>query len=109
MLISKYYQHQRISIIDRSIDKFSRKYKLYLIDYLTHYTPDHDKPPLPKSLHDILPGTLQQHPPKIPLTRQYSPIEMARWVAAQRHTNSGNRKMSREERHDIRRYFHQYN
>uniref|UniRef100_A0A1I7W1M9 Fibroblast growth factor n=1 Tax=Loa loa TaxID=7209 RepID=A0A1I7W1M9_LOALO len=72
-------------------------------DYLTHYAPDHDKPPLPKSLDDILPGTLQQHPPKIPLIRQYSPIEMARWVVNQRRTNGGNRKMSREERNDIRR------
>uniref|UniRef100_A0A0R3RJZ4 BZIP domain-containing protein n=1 Tax=Elaeophora elaphi TaxID=1147741 RepID=A0A0R3RJZ4_9BILA len=66
-------------------------------DYLTHYTHDHDKPPLPKSLDAILPGTLQQHPPKIPLTRQYSPIEMARWVAAQRRTTGGNRKISRED------------
>ncbi|KAM3724256.1 Uncharacterized protein ACO02O_07406 [Dirofilaria immitis] len=72
-------------------------------DYLTQYNTDQDKPPPPKSLDDILPGTLQQHPPKIPLTRQYSPIEMARWVATQRRTNNGNRKMSREERHDIRR------
>lgn len=54
-------------------------------------------------MDDILPGTLQQHPPKIPLTRQYSPIEMARWIAAQRRTNDGNRKMSREERNDIQR------
>ncbi|VDM93303.1 unnamed protein product, partial [Litomosoides sigmodontis] len=75
-------------------------------DYLTHYTRDNDsdKPPLPKSLHDILPGTLEQHPPKLPLTRQYSPIEMARWIAAQRRTSDGTRKMSREERNDIQRY-----
>nr|CRZ26107.1 BMA-LET-756 [Brugia malayi] len=72
-------------------------------DYLTHYTSDDDKPPPPKSLDDILPGTLQQHPPKMSLTRQYSPIEMARWILAQRRTNDGNRKMSREERNDIRR------
>uniref|UniRef100_A0A915PJ97 Fibroblast growth factor n=1 Tax=Setaria digitata TaxID=48799 RepID=A0A915PJ97_9BILA len=72
-------------------------------DYQTHYSSDQRKPPLPKSLDDILPGTLQQHPPKIPLTRQYSPIEMARWVAAQRRTSIATRKISREEKHDIRR------
>ncbi|VBB34652.1 unnamed protein product, partial [Acanthocheilonema viteae] len=72
-------------------------------DYLTHYSNDHDKPPLPKSLDDILSGTLQQHPPKIPLTRQYTPIEMARWVTVQRRINGGNRKMSREEMHDIQK------
>ncbi|VDO76192.1 unnamed protein product [Onchocerca flexuosa] len=74
-------------------------------NYLTQYNTDQNKPPLPKSLDDILPGTLQQHPPKISLTRQYSPIEMARWAATQRRTNSANRKMSREERNDIRRYY----
>lgn len=71
--------------------------------YQTQHSSDQSKPPLPKSLIDILPGTLQQHPPEVPLTRQYTPIEMARWIAAQRRINGGNRKMPLEERHDIRR------
>lgn len=67
-------------------------------------SPYQSKPPLPKSLNDILPGTLQQQPPKLPLTRQNSSIEMERRLSAQRRTKGVGQKMSLEERRDIRRY-----
>ncbi|VDN08535.1 unnamed protein product [Thelazia callipaeda] len=71
--------------------------------YQARFNENERKPPLPRSLNDILPGTLQQHPPKLSVTRQYSTIEMARRIAAQRRLGSGSFKISREEHHDIQR------
>uniref|UniRef100_A0A914RV62 Uncharacterized protein n=1 Tax=Parascaris equorum TaxID=6256 RepID=A0A914RV62_PAREQ len=65
--------------------------------YKTGSYANYKKPPLPRSLSDILPGTLQNQPPSQIFARSPTPLELVRRIAAQRR-NETNKQLTVEER-----------
>uniref|UniRef100_A0A915C269 FGF n=1 Tax=Parascaris univalens TaxID=6257 RepID=A0A915C269_PARUN len=70
--------------------------------YKTGSYANYKKPPLPRSLSDILPGTLQNQPPSQIFARSPTPLELVRRIAAQRR-NETNKQLTVEERRVNRR------